>query len=255
MQFSFFGVQWNRVHYYWGYYWPIVPAPDDDRWWWVWSNHLLTSHLVSWAMCNYGASFGWNVSTKHRLSTTDRIAQAATPFTFIRVVVGSNISRESRGSWFFSVHPTKCWDGSAIGQAGCLRLSIEAVLVQSQFRILWFVVENFALCRFSPSTPDFLTNSPSKNCSMLICHPGAGAVGQSVTAMQSRLSLTTSVTLKVSSGMLTRSLNFLQNSLPIYKNKELRNRCLMFPSYWLANSATTLRPIQKMWLFISVILY
>jgi hypothetical protein len=19
-------------------YWPIIPAPDDDRWWWVWSN-------------------------------------------------------------------------------------------------------------------------------------------------------------------------------------------------------------------------
>jgi hypothetical protein len=24
------GVEWNRDHYYWGHYWPIVPAPVDD---------------------------------------------------------------------------------------------------------------------------------------------------------------------------------------------------------------------------------
>jgi hypothetical protein len=24
------GVEWNRVHYYWGHYWRTVPAPDDD---------------------------------------------------------------------------------------------------------------------------------------------------------------------------------------------------------------------------------
>jgi hypothetical protein len=31
-------VEWNWVQYYWGHYWPIVPALDDDGWWWVWSN-------------------------------------------------------------------------------------------------------------------------------------------------------------------------------------------------------------------------
>jgi hypothetical protein len=38
--FSFFGFEWNSVHYYSGHYRPTVPAPDDDRWWWwwVWSN-------------------------------------------------------------------------------------------------------------------------------------------------------------------------------------------------------------------------
>jgi hypothetical protein len=25
------GVKWNRVDYYWGHYWPTVPAPDDDE--------------------------------------------------------------------------------------------------------------------------------------------------------------------------------------------------------------------------------
>jgi hypothetical protein len=34
----FLGVEQNRVHYYWGHHWPIVPALDDDRWGWVWSN-------------------------------------------------------------------------------------------------------------------------------------------------------------------------------------------------------------------------
>jgi hypothetical protein len=33
----FLDVEWNRVHYYWGQYWSIVPSPDDDEWWWVWS--------------------------------------------------------------------------------------------------------------------------------------------------------------------------------------------------------------------------
>jgi hypothetical protein len=32
------GVVRNRVHYYWGHYWPIVPAPDDDGQWWAWSS-------------------------------------------------------------------------------------------------------------------------------------------------------------------------------------------------------------------------
>jgi hypothetical protein len=31
-------VEWNRVQTYWGRYWPIVLAPDDDGWWWVWSS-------------------------------------------------------------------------------------------------------------------------------------------------------------------------------------------------------------------------
>jgi hypothetical protein len=26
----FFVVEWNRVHYYWGHYWPIVQAPEVD---------------------------------------------------------------------------------------------------------------------------------------------------------------------------------------------------------------------------------
>jgi hypothetical protein len=26
-----------RIHYYWGHYWPIAPAPDDE-WWLVWSS-------------------------------------------------------------------------------------------------------------------------------------------------------------------------------------------------------------------------
>jgi hypothetical protein len=25
-----FGVEWNRVLYYWDHYWPILPAPNDD---------------------------------------------------------------------------------------------------------------------------------------------------------------------------------------------------------------------------------
>jgi hypothetical protein len=36
--YFFLWVEWNQVHYYWGYYWPIGPAPDDDGWWWVWSS-------------------------------------------------------------------------------------------------------------------------------------------------------------------------------------------------------------------------
>jgi hypothetical protein len=28
--FSHFGLEWNRIHYCWGYHWPIVPAPHDD---------------------------------------------------------------------------------------------------------------------------------------------------------------------------------------------------------------------------------
>jgi hypothetical protein len=30
-----FLVGWDWVSWYWGHYWPIVPAPDD-RWWWLW---------------------------------------------------------------------------------------------------------------------------------------------------------------------------------------------------------------------------
>jgi hypothetical protein len=30
-----FRVEWNRVHYYWGHYCPIVPAPDDNGCWCV----------------------------------------------------------------------------------------------------------------------------------------------------------------------------------------------------------------------------
>jgi hypothetical protein len=26
------------VHYYWGHFWPFVPAPDDDGRWWLWSS-------------------------------------------------------------------------------------------------------------------------------------------------------------------------------------------------------------------------
>jgi hypothetical protein len=33
-----FGAKWKRIHYYWGHYRPIVPAPYDDGWSWVWSN-------------------------------------------------------------------------------------------------------------------------------------------------------------------------------------------------------------------------
>jgi hypothetical protein len=29
--FSRFGPEFNRVHYYWGPYCPILPAPDDDE--------------------------------------------------------------------------------------------------------------------------------------------------------------------------------------------------------------------------------
>jgi hypothetical protein len=29
--FFFFRIKWNSVLYYWGHYWPIVPAPDDDE--------------------------------------------------------------------------------------------------------------------------------------------------------------------------------------------------------------------------------
>jgi hypothetical protein len=36
--FFVFGVEWNWAHYYWGHYWPIVPAPDDDEWWSVWNS-------------------------------------------------------------------------------------------------------------------------------------------------------------------------------------------------------------------------
>jgi hypothetical protein len=36
--FLSFLVEWNRVHHYWGHYWPIVPTPDDDGWWWDWSS-------------------------------------------------------------------------------------------------------------------------------------------------------------------------------------------------------------------------
>jgi hypothetical protein len=32
-----FLVGWDWVSWYWGHYWPIVPAPDD-RWWWLWRN-------------------------------------------------------------------------------------------------------------------------------------------------------------------------------------------------------------------------
>jgi hypothetical protein len=35
--FFLFGVEMNRVHYYWGHCWPIVPALDDV-WGWVWSS-------------------------------------------------------------------------------------------------------------------------------------------------------------------------------------------------------------------------
>jgi hypothetical protein len=36
--FFLFVVEWNLVHCYCGHNWPIVPAPDDDEWWWVWSS-------------------------------------------------------------------------------------------------------------------------------------------------------------------------------------------------------------------------
>jgi hypothetical protein len=36
--YSPFDVKWNWIHCYWGHYWPIVPTPDNDGWWWVWSN-------------------------------------------------------------------------------------------------------------------------------------------------------------------------------------------------------------------------
>jgi hypothetical protein len=31
--FFFWGVEWNRVQYYWGHYRSIVPALDADGWW------------------------------------------------------------------------------------------------------------------------------------------------------------------------------------------------------------------------------
>jgi hypothetical protein len=33
--FFLFTLVWNRVHYYRAYYWPILPAKDDDVWLWV----------------------------------------------------------------------------------------------------------------------------------------------------------------------------------------------------------------------------
>jgi hypothetical protein len=54
-------VQWNTVHYYWGYYWPTVPAPDGG-WWWVWSSR--------WN--------GWQGKRKHSEKTCPGVALSTT---------------------------------------------------------------------------------------------------------------------------------------------------------------------------------
>jgi hypothetical protein len=77
--FFLFGVEWNRVHYFWGHYWPIVPAPGWWWWWWwlVWSNW--------WS--------DWQVKLKHSEKTYPSAALSTTNPTWLHPC--SNTSRRS----------------------------------------------------------------------------------------------------------------------------------------------------------------